>query len=385
MVTNRRIEMDCDGDLTLVVGPEGNEVEFLVCSRTLSRASPVFKAMLYGKFHWKESHPKTPSQSPWVVSLPDDCPGTTRIFLSIIHACFDQVPTACESVEELYPILVMADKYEMTKLLRPWVQGWLSSSPNLLGDHACYRSFWPVLGVAVQLGCEELVREIFQRIIKESKCDEQGNLEAYPHDLSGDLLILETAGLALTPFELIDLARETRAALISHILEKCVQPFMARIREAVDLGEDHFGCHAPHKDWEIKVTPDVTKCQSSSLGMLSAALSSTHMCPSLWLTERKVDEPQTRGTSVEDIVSALEWRRSNLLEVGSRKHKRCNGVALLLQDIRNCIVAFTEQTHGPPLPQKTLDFMEKQRAIFGPLSFSDAPTPCSEFDAWKTI
>lgn len=59
---------DRDGDLRLEVGPDN--IECVVCPRALSRASPVFKNMLYGGF--KESKP---SKGEWVVKCNDQLPG----------------------------------------------------------------------------------------------------------------------------------------------------------------------------------------------------------------------------------------------------------------------------------------------------------------------
>jgi len=42
------IAVDPHGDLTLVVGSGTRKSTFLVCSRSFSRSSPVFRAMLYG-------------------------------------------------------------------------------------------------------------------------------------------------------------------------------------------------------------------------------------------------------------------------------------------------------------------------------------------------
>ena len=77
---NRRVVMDPDGDLILLVGCETQspEQEVLVCSRSMRRASPVWKKMLYGNF--KEAKP---AQGQWTVSLPDDEP---EPMLTILHA-----------------------------------------------------------------------------------------------------------------------------------------------------------------------------------------------------------------------------------------------------------------------------------------------------------
>lgn len=79
-------QVDSHGDLTLLVG----EVKkpFLVCSRSMARASKVFDVMLFGP-----SKEATASKSKdWSVELPEDDPAAFSILLNIAHAKFDLLP-----------------------------------------------------------------------------------------------------------------------------------------------------------------------------------------------------------------------------------------------------------------------------------------------------
>ncbi|TGJ81653.1 hypothetical protein E0Z10_g7115 [Xylaria hypoxylon] len=141
--------MDTDGDLSLKVGdtkcvtfslngcdsdhcdPDSDHehelpVIYIVCSKTLSRASPVWKALLYGGF--AESKPLyASSASDWVVELPDDNPKAMATILNIIHSRFESTPRATEPIdlEDLYQLAVLTDKYDLTATLRPWVSAWM--------------------------------------------------------------------------------------------------------------------------------------------------------------------------------------------------------------------------------------------------------------------
>lgn len=76
------------GDLQLLIGADGpDQALFTVCSRALSRASPVFNTMLNGP--WAE---KRPDIGNWVVKLPEDSPKAFRIVLNILHFRFRNVP-----------------------------------------------------------------------------------------------------------------------------------------------------------------------------------------------------------------------------------------------------------------------------------------------------
>jgi hypothetical protein len=123
------ISMDDDGDLTLVIGSDENKSTFLVCSRTLSRSTPVFKAMLYGPFG--DSRFANASAESWTVELPDDLPAPATILFNIVHGRFKELPANFDTVHPLYEVLAFADKYDMTMLLAPWLQAWVSSTSPL--------------------------------------------------------------------------------------------------------------------------------------------------------------------------------------------------------------------------------------------------------------
>lgn len=128
-----RVVMDPDGDLVLLVGGETQspEQEALVCSRAMRRASPVWKKMLYGSF--KEIKP---AQGPWIVSLPDDEPEPILAILRAIHGEFGKVPRS-PSIELIFQILLLTNKYDTTASIRPWAANWMAKA------HKKYQSFVP--------------------------------------------------------------------------------------------------------------------------------------------------------------------------------------------------------------------------------------------------
>ncbi|KAK4125835.1 hypothetical protein N657DRAFT_280442 [Parathielavia appendiculata] len=129
--TVRRLVLDPDGDLILHIGAEVNDepdmIDAQVCSVTMRRSSPVFKAMLFGS--WIEAKP---SAGPWIVSLPDDKPAPLTIMLAIAHGRFDLVPhmkegsTRRQDLELMVDVLTVADKYDLTRLLGPWAPWWIN-------------------------------------------------------------------------------------------------------------------------------------------------------------------------------------------------------------------------------------------------------------------
>ncbi|KAI1388138.1 uncharacterized protein F4822DRAFT_303427 [Hypoxylon trugodes] len=109
-----KVVIDPDGDLNLVVGSRDSRT-FVVCSKALARASPVWKTLLYGGFA-ESIQPDRSTGKEWIVNLPDDDAAAVQIILNILHYRFDEIPISAHTI--------LSDKYDLTRLLRPWVRGW---------------------------------------------------------------------------------------------------------------------------------------------------------------------------------------------------------------------------------------------------------------------
>ncbi|KAF9876418.1 hypothetical protein CkaCkLH20_06361 [Colletotrichum karsti] len=137
------------GDLRLQVGAALAGVPaatFLVCSRTMARASPVFKKMLYGGF--AESKPTDGSD--WVVDLPEDHPRQIRHILHIAH--------------------VGANKYDCIGMFRPWAKRWLERiglKDKRLDGH--------LLFVAWEFGQARVLRHMMAKVADEASLSEDGD------------------------------------------------------------------------------------------------------------------------------------------------------------------------------------------------------------------
>ncbi|KAK4032528.1 hypothetical protein C8A01DRAFT_41027 [Parachaetomium inaequale] len=161
---NRCVIVDPDGDLLLRTAT----TSFNVCSAALRRASPVFKAMLFGP--WAESKP-TGAGEQWVVSLPEDPPAALEIVLDIMHGKVDVVPNEIKA-SLFSDMLVLTDKYDLRRLLRPWTRRWLEkvgwdwdrgSAALLQSAH-----------IAWEVGLEDKLAIILRRLVRgTSKADVQ--------------------------------------------------------------------------------------------------------------------------------------------------------------------------------------------------------------------
>jgi len=192
------ITFDPDGDLTLVVGQDPSKADFAVCSRTLSRASLVFKRMFNGAF--LESKPT--DGSPWIVSLPEDNPMAAKDLLAIVHSRFDLLLDADVSTpgtRGLYYILVFSEKYDLTKFIRPWAQSWVPS----VEEFSRSADYHVLIGIAWELGTRTALEHVAKRMIVEcgfnpehgqltgpdNKLLEYRDLPLMPHGLLGKSLV----------------------------------------------------------------------------------------------------------------------------------------------------------------------------------------------------
>ncbi|KAK1584932.1 uncharacterized protein LY79DRAFT_279731 [Colletotrichum navitas] len=163
-VSNELVTYDQDGDLTIRVGPSLNP--FRVDSKTVSRSSLVLKRMLFGGF--AESRPSDGSD--WVVDLPDDDCASMEILFGIIHGAFEKVPTEL-SLWNLYDLLAHTEKYDATRLLRPWAKAWLRN-PSVVGQ----TEEPELLCVAWELGDSALFKQMLHKITNECLIDNDGNV-----------------------------------------------------------------------------------------------------------------------------------------------------------------------------------------------------------------
>jgi hypothetical protein len=110
------IPLDADGDLVL----RARKWSFKACSATLRRASPVWKAMLFGP--WKESRPTIEGEE-WVVTQSEDPTSALEVVLAIVHGQFDRVPQHME-LQAVSGVLMVRDKYDVSGVMGPWVKQW---------------------------------------------------------------------------------------------------------------------------------------------------------------------------------------------------------------------------------------------------------------------
>ncbi|KAJ3577469.1 hypothetical protein NPX13_g3099 [Xylaria arbuscula] len=117
--------------------------------------------MLNGEF--KESKKFcSESGSEQTIKLYKDDPKPIALLLNIVHSRFDQVPNYI-SIQDLYNISILTDKYAMTHVLRPWARGWLRSTQHLstwpglsLREQYCHERLWILWELGDTVGFEKI-------------------------------------------------------------------------------------------------------------------------------------------------------------------------------------------------------------------------------------
>lgn len=113
------ITFDKEGDVILVLPSPIALARFLVCSRVLCYASPVFKAMLGKDSCFKEGASLAQASKPVEVVLKEDDPRAFLIILRILHHQQGLIKAEIEE-DILYQLAILCDKYDLQPLLGSW-------------------------------------------------------------------------------------------------------------------------------------------------------------------------------------------------------------------------------------------------------------------------
>jgi hypothetical protein len=161
------------GDLRLKVGgkqyPE-EQLEFVVNSKALARASRRFKKLLHNKL--QPSTKSTTLTQNLTVKLPEDDPVGLEVLLNIIHGEYD-LSTSTIPLSLLSRILAVSEKYNMSHLIRPWVNVWFQPDADLLHKPADNRL---LLRVAWMVGAIDVFKRAVKTIYQECQVNYEGQL-----------------------------------------------------------------------------------------------------------------------------------------------------------------------------------------------------------------
>jgi hypothetical protein len=151
-------------NLTIHVGEEAireGAVKFKVISETLRLASPVWNSMLRPDGPFLENGAKE-------VRFPEDDAYAFEIILRVLHHRVDTLPSKL-TIDTLFHLAVMIDKYSLQTLVRPFIAAWASE----LTTHAMgsVQPFERNIFVAWTFGLQEVFEAALLHILLNSKVD----------------------------------------------------------------------------------------------------------------------------------------------------------------------------------------------------------------------
>lgn len=164
----RTIRFDRNGDLYLKVG-KYQVRNMLVDSRALGRASTKLHAVI-------SQSAKDQSDDRWTIKFPNDDPKSFCILLNLIHARFEKVP-AQVTLDQLYGVCTLANKYDMTNVLRTVAERWYVSARTLEKT-----SIFKMAFIAWELGFQTDFGEIIGYITHNCSLDADSQLVFGPNN-----------------------------------------------------------------------------------------------------------------------------------------------------------------------------------------------------------
>ncbi|KAK1994416.1 hypothetical protein LX36DRAFT_751750 [Colletotrichum falcatum] len=244
--------LDVDGDLSLCVGAArvSQPTTFLVCSKSISRSSPVMKQMILGEP--TETLSIQDDRTNRTIHLPDDEPVPMRLMLEVIHGDFRHVPQKME-IQALHALVVVMHKYDALSLVRPWVRAWLASA-RTSGDYA------RLFSITWALGDVAFFSTTSSRLIEYSHINPQHKLVSKEH-----LSLRRTRGPVIAE----ETAPLIPASMIGKIEIERVQRISAEVAPYIKLYEElkrgNCECRSATPNFRKSMSP---RCRVLALGSL---------------------------------------------------------------------------------------------------------------------
>lgn len=176
--------IDYDGDVTILLPctANGTAHSARVSSKCLALASSVFSAMMGPRSMFLEGT-RLRSAAQLELTL-DDNPDAMLLILKLLHHRSNDVPREVD-LGMLYEIVLIADKYDLTEALVPWVIIWT-------GHHREQQLFGSASSPELQLCISWMLRdsttfkEISRRLILETTLDASEDLVTREGNVVGE-------------------------------------------------------------------------------------------------------------------------------------------------------------------------------------------------------
>ena len=151
-----------DGDVWLVTRLQ----RFRVSSTAVGMVCRPWEAMMKWPFA-QEGHGS--NKEPREIEMLDDDPSALEIILNIAHLRFEAVPQSL-GFEQLLSLATLTDKYQATRVLRPWISLWMMDISRFVGKPGYEECAW----IAWEFGLEVDFERIVTHLILNAKTDKEG-------------------------------------------------------------------------------------------------------------------------------------------------------------------------------------------------------------------
>ena len=302
------VQIAPSGDLRLLVdcesGCEDSETRIYVVSSTvLCLASPVWKAIFDPQGHFLEAKASTGS---WEVHFAEDDPEALLVVLQIAHLQFQHLPETM-NYQQLLSLAKICDKYDVVKLVRPWLSKWKEETKALV----IWFGFEQWLFIAWAFGDIKTYKTLADLLVFEVTCDDAGRCfrsgkllgNDLPPGSLGIIRILDRDESELIDGGQTETILKSRTVMITALLDMCK-----------DLIERYYSDE--HLCEGSRHGLDRLQCDNLNLGCLVKAMNQHKVWP-YDLTASKVHQ------NLRDFIQTLRSLSSRAFEDRHSIHDVC--------------------------------------------------------------
>jgi hypothetical protein len=284
-------------DLYLEVQEDsGKHVLYHVLAANFASASPTWRQIIYGG-----NYPR-PETGKWTIKMLNDDSYGLGVLLSVVHYQFGRIPER-PTIDEMYRIALIADKYKCVHLLRPYFKAWLDNLNRqlvLTDSHTAEDN--KVLFITWAVGDLRWFPKILHHVIGQATISPDGSLldsqsqkwdtSPLPHQIIGKSSthlfteVLKTLIMRLLP--LTDQIKHVRLQKIDQVLSAVKTP-VENLLHCVNTGGDAY-CR-------VHAAEEKRKCEHAQLGSLVQGLCIAGLYPF------ELSQPYTG--SVENLAKTI--------------------------------------------------------------------------------
>ncbi|KAK4210642.1 hypothetical protein QBC37DRAFT_292038 [Rhypophila decipiens] len=334
--------LDARGDLILVVGQERKE--FLVCSRTLRRASKVFDDLYSRRVEGQDGHERLDLSHIGVLPL--------HLVLEIIHGNHAKVNPHLTNKETLHDVLVVTHHFSMTGCLAPIAVKWLKKvyDKEPSGFHNIAVQLW----ITHQLGHLGCLKQTIYSMVQGGRLNSRGELIGQGATDNDEYRRFPTLSL----LGVLEQVKECRSRVVAHLVNT-VRDAVRNLIESPRMPAAMQTNGPAPKPTVCQVRQESPtrrrQCDSRMLGAFQRALFDQN-----W---DKVDKPASSPYSLHRRINEVARQTLKEYDPPTDSHKHCgpfgrNGLEPLVDIVKREVDA---------IPFDERDFMRRGKMMGFPV------------------